>query len=79
MTNMQIATILSLAGTVTCAGLFSKQKNWLLAGAFALATAYTILEKVIHISAVPSSAIPWLAYLFFALVAYEIFRAVVLK
>ncbi len=76
---MQIATLLSLAGTVTCAGLFSKQKNWLLAGAFTLATAYTALEKMIHIPAVPSAAIPWLAYLFFALVAYEIFRAVVLK
>lgn len=76
---MQIATIISLAGTVTCAGLFSKQKHWLLATAFALATAYTILEKAIHISAVPYFLVPWLAYLFFALLAYEVFRAVVLK
>lgn len=76
---MQIATILSLAGSVTCVGLFSKQKNWLLAAAFCLSTAYTTLDKVIHISAVPFFLIPWLAYLFFALVGYEIFRTIVLK
>lgn len=76
---MQIATIISLAGTVTCAGLFSKQKNWLLATAFVLATVYTVLEKAIHIPAMPYFLVPWLAYLFFALLAYEIFRAVVLK
>lgn len=75
---MQIATILSLAGSVTCAGLFIKQKNLLLATAFAFSTAYTIFDKLIHFPAVPFFAISWFAYLFFALVAYEIFRKVVL-
>ena len=76
---MQIATILSLAGSVTCVGLFTKQKNWLLAAAFIFSTAYTILDKVVHIPAVPFSVVSWLAYLFFALVAYDIFRKIVLK
>jgi len=76
---MQIATIIGLAGTVTCAGLFFKQKNWLLTAAFVFSTAYIILDKVIHIPGVPYFLVPWFAYLFFALVAYEIFRAVVLK
>lgn len=76
---MQIATIIGLAGTVTCAGLFIKQKNWLLATAFVFSTVYLILDKVIHIAVVPYFLVPWFAYLFFALVAYEIFRAVILK
>jgi hypothetical protein len=76
---MQIATILSLVGSVTCVGLFTKQKDWLLATAFIFSTAYTILDKVIHIPTVPFFVVSWLAYLFFALVAYEIFRKVFLK
>jgi hypothetical protein len=76
---MQIATILGLAGTVTYVGLFIKQKNWLLATAFVFSTAYTILDKIIHIPVVPYFMVSWFAYLFFALVAYEIFRKVVLK
>jgi hypothetical protein len=76
---MQIATILSLVGSVTCVGLFTKQKNWLLATAFIFSTAYTILDKVVHIPVVPFFVVSWLAYLFFALVAYEIFRKIILK
>lgn len=76
---MQIATIIGLVGTVTCVGLFIKQKNWLLATAFVFSTAYMILDKVIHIPVVPYFIVPWFAYLFFALVVYEIFRTVVLK
>ena len=77
--DMQIATILSLAASVTCVGLFTKQKNWVLAAAFAAASLYTILDKVIHIAALPGYLVLWCAYLFFALVAYEIFRKVVLS
>jgi hypothetical protein len=76
---MQIATIISLVGSVTCIGLFTKQKNWLLATAFIFSMAYTILDKVVHIPAAPFFVVSWLAYLFFALVAYEIFRKIVLK
>jgi hypothetical protein len=76
---MQIATILSLVSSVTCVGLFTKQKNWMLATAFIFSTAYTMLDKVVHIHAVPFFVVSWLAYLFFALVAYEIFRTIVLK
>lgn len=76
---MQISTIIGLAGTITCVGLFIKQKNWLLAAAFVCATVYMIMDKVIHIPLVPYFLVPWFAYLFFALVAYEIFRTVVLK
>ncbi len=76
---MQIATMLSLAASVTCVGLFTKQKNWVLAAAFTFSTVYTILDKAIHIAAVPGYLIPWCAYLFFALVVYEVFRKVVLS
>lgn len=76
---MQIATILSLAGSITCVGLFVKQKNWLLATAFFFSMAYTLFDRVLHFPAVPYFTITWLAYLFFALVAYEIFQKVVLK
>lgn len=76
---MQTATILSLAASITCVGLFTKQKNWVLAAAFAFSSVYTILDKAIYIAAVPGFVIPWCAYLFFALVGYEVFRKVVLS
>ena len=76
---MQIATILSLAASVTCVGLFTKQKNWVLAAAFVFSTIYTVLDKAIYIAAVQAFVIPWCAYIFFALVGYEIFRKVVLS
>nr|WP_315398659.1 hypothetical protein [uncultured Duganella sp.] len=75
---MQIATILSLAASITCVGLFTKQKNWVLAAAFVFSSLYTILDRV-HIAAVPGFVTPWCGYLFFALVGYEIFRKVVLS
>jgi hypothetical protein len=76
---MQIATILSLAASVTCVGLFTKQKNWVLAAAFVFSTIYMVLDKAIYIAAVPAFVVPWCAYIFFALVGYEIFRKVVLS
>ena len=76
---MQTATILSLAASITCVGLFTKQKNWVLAAAFAFSSIYTILDKAISIAAVPAFVIPWCAYIFFALVGYEVFRKVVLS
>ena len=76
---MQTATILSLAASVTCVGLFIKQKNWILAAAFIFSTAFTVLDKVVHVSAIPGAWVIWLAYLFFALLAYEVLQKVVLK
>jgi hypothetical protein len=76
---MQIATIISLAGTVTCAGLFVKQSNWVLAAAFIFATAYTVMDKVTRIPGVPPVAVMACAWLFFALLAVETLRKVVLK
>jgi hypothetical protein len=75
---MQISTILSLAGTVTCVGLFAKQKDWLLTAAFAFATAHTLLA-VFRPSFIPGYLVPWCAYAFFALAAIEFVRKVVLK
>jgi hypothetical protein len=76
---MQIATIISLAGTVTCAGLFAKQRNWVLAAAFVFATAYTFMDRVMHVPGVPPIAVTACAWLFFALLAVETLRKVVLK
>jgi hypothetical protein len=50
-----------------------------LAAAFAFSSIYTILDKAIYIAAVPAFVIPWCAYIFFALVGYEVFRKVVLS
>lgn len=76
---MQIATIISLAGTVTCAGLFIKQSDWLLAAAFVFATAYLVMEKVIRIPGMPPVAVMACAWLFFGLLAVETLRKVVLR
>ena len=76
---MQIATIISLAGTITCAGFFTKQREWLLAVAFYCATAYTVLAQVYRLPFIPGYLVPWLAYLFFVLAAVEFLRKVVLK
>jgi hypothetical protein len=76
---MQIATILSLAGTVTCVGVFISHKKWLLALAFTCATAYTILTSVVHVAAVPAVLVQSLPYLFLALVVLEVLRKLVGK
>ena len=76
---MQIATIISLAGTVTCAGLFIKQRHWILAAAFVFATAYTVMNQVTRIPGVPPVAVVACAWLFFALLAVETLRKVILK
>jgi hypothetical protein len=76
---MQIATILSLTGSVTCVGLFTKQKNFLLAIAFVFSTIYTVLDKVVRTSAIPAFVVTGFAYLFFVLLAYDVFRKVLLK
>ena len=76
---MQIATLISLAGTVTCAGLFVKQSNWILAAAFVFATAHTVMNQVTRIPGVPPVAVMACAWLFFALLAVETLRKVVLK
>ena len=75
---MQIATIISLAGTITCVGLFAKQKEWVLATAFAFGAAFTALAAFRPFF-VPGYLIPWCAYTFFALVAVEFIRKVILK
>jgi hypothetical protein len=76
---MQIPTIISLAGTLVCAGLFVKQRNWVLAAAFMFATAYTVMNQVMRIPGVPPVAVMACAWLFFALLAVETLRKVVLK
>jgi len=76
---MQIATMLSLAGSVTCVGVFVAQKKWVLATAFFCSIAYTILEKVIHVAAIPSLVIQALPFLFLALVVYEFLHKLVMK
>lgn len=75
---MQIATIISLAGTITCVGLFSKQKEWVLAAAFAFGAAFTALAAL-RPSFIPGYLVPWCAYAFFALAAVEFVRKVILK
>jgi hypothetical protein len=76
---MQIATLISLAGTITCAGLFVKQSNWILVAAFVFATAHTVMSQVTRIPGVPPVAVMACAWLFFALLAVETLRKVVLK
>jgi hypothetical protein len=74
---MQIATIISLAGTLTAAGVFGAQKRWVPSAVFILLTIYTVLDKIIHIRQVPAIAIEALPYLALALAIYEILRKVV--
>ena len=76
---MQIATLLSLAASITCVGVFTQQKKWPLAAAFAFSTAYTLLDKVVHVQAVPPVVIHALPLLFLALVVYETLTKVVMK
>ncbi|MRW90992.1 hypothetical protein GJ699_13430 [Duganella sp. FT80W] len=76
---MKIDTIISLAGTVTAAGIFTVQKQWLLATVFILLTGYTILERVVHIDEIPNfitNAFPVLALV---IAVYEIIRRIATK
>nr|GEU28579.1 hypothetical protein [Tanacetum cinerariifolium] len=56
--RMQIATIISLAGSITCVGLFSKQKEWVLAAAFVFAAAFTTFAAF-RPSFIPGYIVPW--------------------
>jgi hypothetical protein len=76
---MQIATMLGLAGTVTCAGVFIGQKKWVLASAFLCAVAYMVLETVIHVRAVPGMVLQALPILFLVLIVYEVITKLVMK
>ncbi|WP_395403585.1 hypothetical protein ACHMW6_33230 [Pseudoduganella sp. UC29_106] len=76
---MKIATIISLVSSVACVGVFAGQQRWILAIAFVFATAYTLLDKVIRVPSLPIMAIDATAFLFAALVVYEIVRKVFFK
>ncbi|MRX06747.1 hypothetical protein GJ697_02745 [Pseudoduganella sp. FT25W] len=76
---MKIATLISLAGTVTCSGVFTVQKQWVLAAAFIFLTVYTLLERVIHIGAIPPVVVDAFPVVALLLALYEILRKVVAK
>jgi hypothetical protein len=76
---MKIATLISLAGTVTCSGIFTVQKQWVLAAAFIFLTLYTLLDRVVHIGAIPSVVIEAFPVVALILAVYEIIRKVAAK
>ncbi|NYE63037.1 hypothetical protein FHW58_004259 [Duganella sp. 1224] len=76
---MKIATIISLAGTVTSAGIFTAQKQWVLAAAFILMTLYTVLDKVFRIGAIPPMVVDAFPLVALVLILYEVLRKVVAK
>jgi len=76
---MQIATMLSLAGSVTCVGVFVGRKNWLLALAFVCSIVYTVLAQVVSVSAIPAIVVQALPFLFLALIVYEVLQKLVMK
>ncbi|MYM34664.1 hypothetical protein GTP44_23755 [Duganella sp. FT50W] len=76
---MHTATMLSLAGSVTCVGVFIGRKNWILALAFLCSIAYTVLAQVVSIAAIPGMVVQALPFIFLALVVYEILQKLVMK
>jgi hypothetical protein len=76
---MKIATIISLAGTITCSGIFTVQKQWVLAAAFICMTIYTLLDRVIHIGAIPPVVVTAFPVVALVLTLYEVLRKVVAK
>ncbi len=76
---MKIATIISLAGTVTSAGIFTVQKQWVLATAFICLSVYTLLDRVIHIGAIPPIVLTAFPVVALVLILYEVLRKVVAK
>ncbi|SDG52506.1 MULTISPECIES: hypothetical protein [unclassified Duganella] len=76
---MQIATMLSLAGSVTCVGVFIGRKNWILALAFFCSIAYTVLAQVVNVPEIPGIVVQALPFLFLALVVYEVLQKLVMK
>lgn len=76
---MKIATIISLAGTITCSGIFTVQKQWVLAAAFICMTIYTLLDRVIHIGAIPPIVVTGFPVVALVLTLYEVLRKVVAK
>ena len=76
---MKIATLISLAGTVTCSGIFTAQKQWMMAAAFILRTADPRLVRVFPIGALPPIAVDALPLVALLLILYEVLRKVVAK
>ncbi len=76
---MKIATLISLAGTVTSAGIFTFQKQWAPAATFILLSAYTLLDKVVHLNFLPGMVVEALPVIALVLAVYEILRKLVGK
>ncbi|MYM71518.1 hypothetical protein GTP55_25300 [Duganella sp. FT109W] len=76
---MKIATLISLAGTVTCSGVFTAQKQWMMAAAFICMTIYTLLDRVIHLGFIPPLVVTAFPVVALVLVLYEVLRKVVAK
>jgi uncharacterized membrane protein YfcA len=68
------SAILILTGSLFCIFIFSRQRRWLLAGAYLALAVYTIFDKIIKHSPVHSLAINLLAFVFPACVVVEIYR-----
>jgi len=76
---MKIATIISLAGTVTASGIFTVHRQWVLATTFILLTAYTLLTSVVRIDEIPYIVIEALPIVALILAIYEVLRKVASK
>jgi hypothetical protein len=76
---MKIATLISLAGTITCSGIFTVQKQWVLAATFIFLTIYTLLDRVIHIGVIPGVVVDAFPVVALLLALYEILRKVAAK
>lgn len=76
---MKIDTLISLAGTVTAAGIFTVQKQWALAAVFILLTGYTILDRVVHIGALPNIVVAAFPVVALVIAVYEIIRRIATK
>jgi uncharacterized membrane protein YfcA len=68
------SAILILTGSLFCIFIFSRQRRWLFAGAYLSLAVYTIFDKIIKQSPVPSLAINLLGFVFPACITVEIYR-----
>jgi hypothetical protein len=73
---MTIDTIISLAGTVTAAGIFTVHRQWTLAAVFVLLSGYTLLERVVHVGEIPAIVTEALPVVALLLAIYEILRRI---
>jgi len=73
---MQIATLMSLFGSVMCVSIYAWRRHWVMACAWVFSGAYSLFDRVLQ-NVIPTPVVSSFAYLFFSMVMFEIIKKIV--